>query len=321
MNIFYPLQKLADWLVYQVLSVMPQTHLADALVFFIYDYLKIIILLAVIIFIVSLIRSFLPPEKVRDILSRNNKYLGYGLAAALGIITPFCSCSAISLFLGFVEVGVPLGITFTFLVSSPMINEVALILLLGTFGWKVALIYVVSGLAIAIIAGLIISKLKAEELVEKFDQGATTGALIGGAPMSWPARFSYARDYTGGIIKQIWFYILLGIGFGAWVHGYVPANFLAQYASADKWYGVLVAVLVGVPLYSNAAGIIPLVAVLTEKGVSLGTSLAFMMAVTALSFPEFVILKRVMKIKLIAIFAGIVTLGIIFTGYLFNFLL
>jgi uncharacterized membrane protein YraQ (UPF0718 family) len=223
--------------------------------------------------------------------------------------------------LGFVQAGVPLGTTFSFLVASPMINEVALVLLLGMFGWQIALIYVVSGLVIAILSGIIIGRMKVEDLVESFVYQNSINAKTDLPSMTWSDRFAYARDYTWDIIKKVWIYVVIGIGAGAWIHGYVPADFLAQYAGSGKWYAVPLAVLIGIPLYSNAAGIIPLVGALTEKGVSMGTTLAFMMAVTALSLPEFMILKRVMKPKLIFIFAGIVGVGIIFTGYLFNWIL
>jgi uncharacterized membrane protein YraQ (UPF0718 family) len=321
MDIFYPIQLLANWLTYNVFHLTATTLLAEALNFFIYDTIKIFILLTVIIFTVSIIRSFLPPEKIRNILSRKNKYLGNILAATLGIITPFCSCSAIPLFLGFVEAGVPLGVTFSFLVASPMINEVALVLLLGMFGWKIALIYIISGLIIAILSGITIDKLKVENLVASFVFNNKITTAEHKIQMKLSDRLTYAKTYTADIIKKVWLYILLGIGLGAWIHGYVPADFLARYAGADKWYAVVLATLVGIPLYSNAAGIIPLVSALTEKGVAIGTTLAFMMAVTGLSLPEFMILKKVMKTKLILIFAGVVGAGIIFTGYLFNFVL
>src|SRR3989344_1302851 len=318
MDVFYPIKLLADWLTYSVFSIAPKTILAEAVNFFIYDTAKIFILLIVIIFAVSVIRSFLPPEKIRYILSHKNKYTGNVVASLLGIITPFCSCSAIPLFLGFVQAGVPLGTTFSFLVASPMINEVALILLLGMFGWKIALMYIASGLVISIFSGIVIGKMKIENLVEPFVYQNTINGNVELPAMTNKERVIYARDYTLDILGRVWLYILIGIGVGAWIHGHVPADFLAQYAGSDKWYAVPLAVLVGIPLYSNAAGIIPLVSALTEKGVAIGTTLSFMMAVTALSLPEFMILKRVMKTKLIFIFAGIVGLGIIFTGYLFN---
>lgn len=288
--------------------------------YFIYDTVKILILLMVIIFIVSIVRSFLPPQRIKQILSHRNEYVGNVLASLLGIITPFCSCSAVPLFLGFIEAGVPLGVTFSFLVASPMINEVALVLLLGMFGWKVAAIYIGSGLVIAIISGIVIGKLKVEKLVKELGHQQLKATRLG-PDMTWKERLNYASNYTQGIIVKVWLYVVIGVGIGAWIHGYVPADFLAQYASADKWYAVPLATLIGIPLYSNAAGVIPLVSALVEKGVSMGTALSFMMAVTALSLPEFMILKRIMKTKLILIFAGVVGVGIIFTGYLFNYIL
>lgn len=321
MNIFYPLQLFADYITYNILNIIPKSTLGNAINFFIYDTFKILILLSVIIFIVSIIRSYLPPEKIRNILSHKNKYTGNVLASLFGIITPFCSCSAIPLFLGFVQAGVPLGTTFSFLISSPMINEVALILLLGLFGWKIALLYITSGLVISILSGIIIGKMKIENLVEPFVYQNTINGNIELPRMTTKERIIYAKDYTLDILKKVWIYILIGIGIGAFIHGYVPTDFLAQYAGNDKWYAVPLAVLIGIPLYSNAAGVIPLVSVLTEKGVSMGTTLAFMMSVTALSLPEFMILKRVMKTKLIIIFASIVSVGIMFTGFLFNIIL
>ena len=311
----------ADWLTYSIFKITPETLLAEAVNFFIYDIIKIFLLLIVIIFFVSLLRSYLPPEKIRKILSQEKKYFGNILASLFGIITPFCTCSAIPLFLGFLEAGVPLGTTFSFLVASPMINEVALIMLLGMFGWKIALLYVTSGLLIAIFSGIIIGKLKVENLLKNFGEKNKTANQIKLSELSWKQRTVYAKNYTFGIIKNIWVYIIIGVGIGAIIHGYVPTDFLAQYAGANQWYAVPLAVLLGIPLYSNAAGVIPLVGVLSEKGVSIGTSLAFMMAVTGLSFPEFMILRKVMKIKLILIFASVVGTGIIFTGYLFNFIL
>ncbi|MFZ2188159.1 MAG: permease [Candidatus Moraniibacteriota bacterium] len=321
MNIFYPIQLFSNWLTSTVLGIAPEEHLAEVINFFIFDTIKIFFLLIVIIFTVSLIRSFLPPEKIRTILSSKKKYFGNVLAALLGIITPFCTCSAIPLFLGFLEAGVPLGTTFSFLVASPMINEVALVLLFGLFGWKIALLYIASGLLISIFSGIVIGHLKVENLVEEFVYKNKFNGQFQLPEMSWKERVKYAKNYTLDIIKKVWPYIIIGVGLGAWIHGYVPTDFLAQYAGADKWYAVPLAVLVGIPLYSNAAGIIPLVSALTEKGVALGTTLAFMMAVTALSLPEFMILKKVMKIKLILIFASVVGVGIIFTGYLFNWIL
>lgn len=318
MDIFYPIQLFANWLTYTVFDLVPNTLLAGAINFFIFDTIKIYILLSVIIFLVSIVRSYLPPEKIRTILSHKNNYTGNIIASVLGIVTPFCSCSAIPLFLGFVQAGVPLGVTFSFLVASPMINEVALVLLVGLFGWKIALIYIFSGLLIAIFSGIVIGHMKVENLVESFVYQNVVKGKVDLPEMSFKERIEYAKDYTWDILKKVWPYVLIGIGVGAWIHGYVPADFLASYAGADKWYAVPLAVVVGIPLYSNAAGVIPLVSALTEKGVAMGTTLAFMMAVTALSLPEFMILKKVMKTKLIIIFASIIGLGIILIGYLFN---
>jgi len=321
MDIFYPLQLLADWLTYNVFNITSKTLLAGAVNFFIFDSIKIFILLSVIIFAVSIIRSYLPPEKIRAVLSHKNKYTGNIIASLLGIITPFCSCSAIPLFLGFVQAGVPLGVTFSFLVASPMINEVALVMLLGLFGWRIATIYILSGLVIAILSGMFIGKMKVENLIEPFVYQNTINGNVNLPNLSQKERINYAKDYTLDILKKVWPYVLVGIGVGAWIHGYVPSDFLAQYAGSDKWYAVPLAVLMGIPLYSNAAGIIPLISALTEKGVAMGTTLAFMMSVTALSLPEFMILKKVMKTRLILIFAGIVGTGIMFTGFLFNIVL
>lgn len=322
MNIFFPIEFLADWVTFSLFKLSQETRLGEVVSYFIFDTIKVFLLLAVIIYIVSFVRTYLPPEKIRDILSHKNKYVGHVLAALFGIITPFCSCSAVPLFLGFVEAGVPLGVTFSFLVSSPMINEVALVLLFGMFGWKIALIYVLSGLLIAIFSGIVIGLLNVENLLADFiNKNRVKHDAMDLVEMTNKERREYSWNYVKDIIKKVWPYIIVGIGLGAWIHGYVPTDFLAQYAGADKWYAVPVAVLIGIPLYSNAAGVVPLVSALTEKGVSMGTTLAFMMAVTALSLPEFMILKKVMKTRLILIFATTVGLGIIIIGYLFNYVL
>ena len=314
------LKNFADYVVFDLLMVRPGTHLGEALNFFIYDTIKIFFLLSVIIFIVAVIRSYFPPEKTRRILSRRRVYVGNALAASLGIVTPFCSCSAVPLFIGFVESGVPLGVTFSFLVSSPMINEVALVLLLGLFGWKIALTYVGTGLVIAIVSGVVIGKLK----MEKYVQDYVYQMKVGNAEIpsqSFREKIKYARDYTGELLKKIWPYILVGVGVGGFIHGYVPSEFLVKYAGPGNPVAVPVAVLIGVPLYSNAAGTIPIVQALMGKGMPIGTVLAFMMAVTALSFPEAVILKNVLKMRLLLVFFGIVALAIIGVGYLFNAIL
>jgi len=319
MNIFYPIKLLADLL---TSKLDPSTQLYSAANFFIYDSLVILILLIVIIFIVSFIRTYFTPEKVRLYLAKKNKYLGNVLASLLGIITPFCSCSAVPLFLGFVEAGVPLGATFSFLVASPMINEVALVMLLGMFGFKIAGIYIISGLLIAIFSGIIIDRLKIENLLADFVlKNKINVSNFEIKDKNFKERLQYASDYTLDIVKKVWLYVLIGIGIGAWIHGYIPADFLVKYAGSNNWLAVPLATIIGIPLYSNAAGIIPLIGALTEKGVAMGTALSFMMAVTALSLPEFIILKKVMKTKLIVIYASIVGLGIIFTGYLFNLIL
>ncbi len=314
----------ADTVTYHWLSLDMGTHLADAVNFFIYDTLKIFIMLSVIIFVVAIIRSFFPPEKTRKILSYKRQYAGNIVAALLGIVTPFCSCSAVPVFIGFVEAGIPLGVTFSFLISSPMINEVALILLWGMFGSGIALIYIATGLTVAIIAGLVIGKLHLEKYVEGYvyeiAQGSE-GIEMVVAEQTWSDRLLYARDYVFDILKRVWPYVLVGIGLGAAIHGYVPTDFLAAYAGKDNIFAVPIAVLMGVPLYSNAAGVIPLVAALQEKGMAMGTVLAFMMAVTALSLPEMIILRNVLKPQLIGVFIGIVATSIIIVGYLFNALL
>ncbi|MFA6963519.1 MAG: permease [Patescibacteria group bacterium] len=318
-TIFYPIKLLAEWLTGSVFSIYGDSRLGEVINFFIYDTIKILILLFVIIFVVSMIRSFLPPEKIRRLLSHKNQFIGNILASLLGIVTPFCTCSAIPLFLGFIEAGVPLGVTFSFLIASPMINEVALVLLLGMFGWKIALLYIVSGLLIAIVSGLVIGRLKPEKLLIEIDY--QKNIFNEQRKITWKYRVNWAREYALNITKKVWVYVVVGIALGAIIHGYVPTDFLARYAGSDKWYAVPFATLLGVPLYSNAAGIVPLISVLTEKGVAIGTVLAFMMAVTGLSLPEFMILKKVMKTKLIIIFASIVALGIMLTGYLFNLVL
>lgn len=321
MDIFYPIKIIADGLTTRVFSIPADTLLAAAVNFFIYDTIKIFVLLGLIIFVVAIIRSFLPPEKIKKVLSHKNKYVGNVLAGIFGIFTPFCSCSAVPLFFGTVQAGVPLGVTFSFLVSSPMINEVALVMLLGMFGGKIALIYIASGLVISILSGVIIGNLNVENLINKDVALPSSSCCDENSKISWKERIRIAKAHTLWIIKGVWPYVLIGIGVGAIIHGYVPGDFLAKYAGGDKWYAVPLATLIGIPLYSNVAGIIPLVSVLTEKGVSLGTTLAFMMAVTGLSLPEFMILKKMMKIQLLAIFAGVVGIGIIFTGYLFNFIM
>lgn len=318
---FTPFQLLAEYLVYGILAIPQDSRLGGALTFFVFDTLKILVLLGVILFAVSILRSFIPPQRVRNLVAARSPLGGHFLAALFGIITPFCSCSAVPLFLGFVQAGVPLGVTFSFLVSSPMVNEVALVMLLGLFGWKIALLYILSGVLIAVAAGLAIGKMHPELLVEPIVRAQGAHLDYQGENISWNERRSEAWRYTIEVIRGVWPYVVAGIAVGAFIHGYVPEDFLASYAGAGTWYAVPLAVIVGIPLYSNAAGIVPLVSVLTEKGVAMGTVLAFMMAVTALSIPEFMILRRLMKPRLILIFAATVGVGIMVTGYVFNALI
>jgi len=316
------LKDFAHYVVYSVLGLAQGNRLSDALEFFIYDVIKILLLLSVIIFAVSVIRSYFPPERTKRILTHKREFIGNILAALLGIVTPFCSCSAVPLFIGFIEAGVPLGVTFSFLISSPMVNEVAVVLLWGLFGWKIALIYMVTGLLVAIVAGMIIGKLKLEKWVEEYVYKIKSlGAAADIAKQTFKDRLIYARENTMDILKKVWVYVIVAIGIGGFIHGYVPEDFLVKYAGPQNPFAVPIAVALGVPLYSNAAGVIPIVYALMEKGMSMGTVLAFMMAVTALSFPEMIILRKVLKIKLLAVFVGIMTVTIIGVGYLFNSIL
>jgi uncharacterized membrane protein YraQ (UPF0718 family) len=286
--------------------------------FFVFESPKVLMLLTLIVFGVGIIRSFFTPERTRRILSGKSEFAGNVLAALLGIVTPFCSCSAVPLFIGFVTTGVPLGVTFSFLISSPMVNEVALVLLFGLFGWKVAAIYLGMGLLIAIVSGWIIGRLRMEKQVEDWVYETTFGAAGPEAEPDWPGRFRLGLDAVKDIVGRVWLYVLIGIGVGAGIHGYVPENFMASIMGKGAWWSVPLAVLIGVPMYSNAAGIIPVVQALLGKGAALGTVLAFMMAVIALSLPEAIILRKVLKPRLLALFFGVVAMGIMAVGYLFN---
>jgi uncharacterized membrane protein YraQ (UPF0718 family) len=310
----------ADLIVYQWLKLTPGEHLTDALYFFVYDAPKILVLLAVAIFVITVIRSYFPPEKTRKFLGRKRTFFGNILAALIGIMTPFCSCSAVPLFIGFIEAGVPLGVTFSFLISSPMVNEVALILLWGLFGWKVALLYMSSGLIIAIIGGWIIGKLKLERWVEAYVFQSKVQKCESVEP-TFEQRLKDAGEFTVALLKQIGPYVVVAIAIGGWIHGYVPDDFIVAFAGRENVLAVPLVVAIGVPLYNSGAGMVPIVYALLEKGLPLGTALAFMMAVSAISFPEMIILRRVLKIQLIGVFAGIMTVAIIFTGYLFNALM
>ena len=305
-----------DWLVYSVLH-LPPGPLGGALSFFLYDTVKIFVLLIMIIFAISLLRTFFPVATTKRLLAKLPPVVGNVLAALLGIVTPFCSCSAVPLFIGFVRGGIPLGVTFSFLIASPMINEVALVMLAGLFGWKIALIYIGTGLLIAIVCGLVVGWLRLERHVEGFVFGKEGESLEEEKP-TWKQRFSDAWADTTEILFKVWIYVVVAIGIGAWIHGYVPQDFFVQYLGKGQWYSVPLATLLGVPLYSNAAGIIPVISALFEKGVPLGTALAFMMAVTGLSFPEFVILRRVLRPRLLMAFGSVVSVCIMITGYIFN---
>ncbi len=318
MDPFFPVQLLADFVAYNLFHLGKTSLLGNALNFFIYDSIKILILLLVIIFLVSYLRSFLSPEKTRKFLTKKFTIFGNILAACFGIITPFCSCSAVPLFIGFVESGVPLGVTFSYLISAPMVNEVAVILLFGLFGLPVALLYAFSGVTIAVIVGYVMGKMHLEPLVEDYVWKIKGGNLSEENKLTKKERINQAYLYTLDLIKKVYPYVLLGVGIGALIHGYAPSNALTKIAGRGNILAVPVAVLIGVPLYSNSAGTIPIVQALISKGLPLGTALAFMMSVTALSFPEMVILRKVLKPKLLGIYIAILTLGIIFTGYLFN---
>ncbi|MGE5174694.1 MAG: permease [Betaproteobacteria bacterium] len=316
------LKAFAYYLVYSVFGMAQGNRLSNALEFLIYDAIKIFLLLSVIIFAVSVIRSFFPPERTKRILSHKREFIGNILAAFLGIVTPFCSCSAVPLFIGFVEAGVPLGVTFSFLISSPMVNEVAVVLLWGLFGWKIAVIYMAAGLSVAIVAGFIIGKMRLERWVEEYVYKIhSMGTASGIAKQTLKDRLVYARVNTVEILQKVWLFVIIAIGIGGFIHGYAPDDFLARYAGNGNPFAVPLAVAIGVPLYSNAAGVIPIVYALMEKGLSMGTVLAFMMAVTALSLPEMIILRKVIKPPLLAVFVSIMTLTIIGVGYLFNAIL
>jgi uncharacterized membrane protein YraQ (UPF0718 family) len=314
------LQMFADWVTYSVLGLVQGTPLASSVNFFIYDSIKVTLMLAVIVFFVAIVRTYITPQRVKKWVAGRTEGVGNVVAAVLGIPTPFCSCSAVPLFIGFVESGVPLGITFSFLIASPLINEVAAAMLLAMFGWQIALIYIVSGLIIAIVAGIIIGRLHLESQVEEFvwkckmhDQPDKV--------MTWKDRLTFAKTESRDITRKVLPYILIGIAIGAIIHGYAPADFLVNIAGENNPLAVPIAVLIGIPLYSNAAGMIPIMEVLTSKGMAMGTALAFMMAVIGLSLPEMIILRKVIKLKLILIFAGILFVSFTLTGYLFNAIL
>ncbi|MCE5194467.1 MAG: permease [Nitrospiraceae bacterium] len=315
------LKKISEYIVYDLISLEKGSRLSGSLEFFVYDTIKIFLLLAAVIFAVSIIRSYFSPERTRRILSHKKEFIGNTLAALLGVVTPFCSCSAVPLFIGFVEAGIPLGVTFSFLIASPMVNEIAVVLLWGLLGWKLTALYIGTGLIVAILSGIIIGKLRLEKWVEEYVYKIHSSENLESPKLIFRERIQYARLNTIDILKRIWLFILIAIGIGSFIHGYVPEDFLLKYAGSDNLFAVPLAVIIGVPLYSNAAGIIPIVSALISKGLAVGTVLAFMMAVTALSLPEMIILRKVIKLPLLAVFVGIMTITIILVGYLFNAIL
>lgn len=315
------LEYLSSVFIFETLGLDKQTQIGEAANFFLYDTIKIFILLIGIIFIVSFLRTYFNTEKVRVYLQGKSEFSGNVLASLFGIITPFCSCSAIPLFLGFMQARIPIGITFSFLISAPLNNEIAIAMLFGLFGWKITSLYIGLGLSVAIFGGYIIGKMKLEKYV-LIPVVPMTGELEDvKIELTIKERIKESWSYTSDIFKKIYLYVIAGVSIGAFIHGFIPADFIATYTGGNSWYAVPLAVLMGIPMYSNAAGIMPLVEVLTSKGMLLGTALAFMMAVTALSLPEAMILKRILHIKLIAIFFAIVSFGILFVGYLFNAIL
>ena len=319
--VYSHLAMLAEWLTFSVLAMQRGSRQGSSVEFFVYEAPKVLMLLALVVFGVGIARSFFTPERTRRILSGKRESAGNVLAALLGIVTPFCSCSAVPLFIGFVTAGVPLGVTFSFLISAPMVNEVALVLLFGMFGWKVAGLYLGTGLLIAIVAGWVIGRLRMEKHVEDWVFETKPGGGAAEESPSWSERIRLGREAVKEIVGQVWLYVLIGIAVGAGIHGYVPENFMASIMGKNAWWSVPLAVLLGVPMYSNAAGIIPVVQALLGKGAALGTVLAFMMSVIALSLPEAIILRRVLKPRLLATFFGIVALSIMAVGFLFNLLM
>jgi uncharacterized membrane protein YraQ (UPF0718 family) len=314
--------KLADLITYSLLHLSPDSRLAEAVHFFVEDVSKIFVLLVLIVFSIGFFRSLLSPERVRKIVSGRSRAASYPMAVGLGAVTPFCSCSSVPLFIGFLEAGIPLGVTMAFLIASPMINEVAVVVLAATVGWKVAALYVVAGLGVGILGGLLIEVLKLEKWVEEYVWKIRMGdTAIESTGSSFAARLSYARGQVSEIVGRIWLYVLIGVGVGAALHGFIPQEFFVRFASVSNPLAVPSAVMIGIPLYSNATGVIPIVEALLGKGVPIGTVLALMMSVAAISLPEMIILRKVLKPQLIATFIGILFVSFIGIGYLFNFVL
>lgn len=310
----------AKYVVENIFNLSMESAIGLSVHFFIYDTLKIVILLSIMIFSISYIRSYFPPEKTKKILEKYSGVSGNIMASLLGIVTPFCSCSSVPIFIGFIEAGVPLGVTLSFLITSPIVNEAAFAVLLASFGWKIALLYVISGVVIGVIGGILIGKLKMENQVEEYVYEIRSRSRTI-KELTQKERLNFAFDSTKDIVKRVWLYILIGIGIGAIIHGYAPEEILTKYAGPDNPLAVIFATIIAVPLYSNALGTIPIAEALIGKGVGIGTALAFMMATTALSFPEAVLLRKVIKPKLIAAFFGITSIAIVITGYLFNLIL
>jgi len=317
---YHNLELFAKWFTYHLLGMSSGSHLSSAVEFLVFEAPKVMMLLTLVVFGVGIVRSFFTPERTRRILAGKRESAGNVFAALLGVVTPFCSCSAVPLFIGFVTTGVPLGVTFSFLISAPMVNEVALVLLFGLFGWKVAALYLGTGLAIAMVAGWVIGRLKLEHWVEAWVYKTVTGSGQNGdgTPLTWNDRVQLGREAVKDIVGKVWPYVIAGIALGAGIHGYVPQDFMASIMGKSAWWSVPLAVVIGIPMYSNAAGIIPIVQALLGKGAALGTVLAFMMAVIGLSLPEMIILRKVLRLPLIVTFAGVVGLGILVVGYLFN---
>ena len=318
------IQPIADWLSYGLLALPQDSHLGESLAFFFYDVPKLFLLLGGMIFIITLFQTFIDTQKVRAMVEKRGEGVGNVMAALFGAVTPFCSCSSVPLFIGFVQAGIPLGITFSFLITSPLMNEVAFVLLIGLFGWKVAGLYLLSGVTIGIVSGLILGRMKLERYVEGFvyDLKPRANAQVAfEEKLTWTERISRAWDSTKEIVGKVFWFVIIGIGIGAFIHGFVPQDALTGIMGKSAWWSVPASVLVGIPLYSNAAGVIPIVSALLDKGASLGTVLAFMMSVVGLSLPEAIILRRVLKPQLIAVFIGVIGVAIIVTGYLFNILI
>ena len=310
-----------NWVVFDVLGMDPESRLGGSVHFFFYDITKITLLLVGVIFIVTVLRSFMSVERTRALLGGRREGVGNIAAAGLGVVTPFCSCSAVPVFIGFVAAGVPLGVTLSFLIASPLVNEVAIVLLFGLFGWQVTAMYIGGGMVIAIFAGTVLGRLHLERWVEPFVfQTTLRGKPVdSSAGLSWDDRLTMGREEVASILRKVWPYLLVGIGVGAVIHGWLPADWFAAHATG--WWGVPLAVLIGVPLYSNAAGVLPLVEALHDKGLPMGTVLAFMMSVVALSLPEMILLRRVLKPRLIATYFGVVASSILVIGLLFNLML